>query len=218
MKKFVVAVDGPAGSGKSTVSKIIAKRYGFTYLDTGAMYRMIALKVLRDGLDLEDIEKIEEMLSKSKIDIDGEKFILDGKDVSSEIRSREVTAVVSKVAAVKIIREKLVDMQRSIGSGKKVILDGRDIGTVVFPDADLKVFLVASPDERAMRRVKDYEEKGHNAEFESVLKEIKKRDKIDSTRKESPLKKASDAVELDTSGMSIEDVCGAISEMIDIRI
>ena len=218
MEKFVVAVDGPAGSGKSTVSKIIAKRYGFTYLDTGAMYRMIALKVLKDGLDLEDIEKIEDMLSQSKIDIDGEKFILDGKDVSSEIRSREVTAVVSKVAAVKIVREKLVDMQRSIGSGKKVILDGRDIGTVVFPDADLKVFLVASPEERAMRRVKDYEGKGHDAEFESVLKEIKKRDELDSTREESPLKKASDAVELDTSGMSIEEVCGAISEMIDIRM
>ena len=218
MKKFVVAVDGPAGSGKSTVSKIIAQKYGFTYLDTGAMYRMIAFKVLRDCLDLEDIQEIEDLLSKSKLDIDGEKFILDGKDVSSEIRSREVTAVVSKVAAVKSVRDKLVDMQRSIGTGKNVILDGRDIGTVVFPDADLKVFLVASPEERAMRRVKDYEGKGQNAEFESVLNEIKKRDEIDSTREESPLKKASDAVEIDTSGMSIEEVCGAISEMIDIRM
>ncbi len=218
MEKFVVAVDGPAGSGKSTISKIIAKRYGLTYLDTGAMYRMIALKVLKEGADLERVESIERVLSESKIDIDGEKFFLDGEDVSIDIRSREVTAIVSQVAAVKSVREKLVEMQRKIGQGKRVILDGRDIGTVVFPNADLKIFLVASPEERASRRLKDYESKGQEAEFYSVLEEIKKRDKIDSTRKESPLKKATDAVELDTSGMTIEEVCDEISKMVDSRI
>jgi len=218
LEKFVVAVDGPAGSGKSTISKIIAKRYGLTYLDTGAMYRMIALKVLKEGADLERVESIERVLSESKIDIDGEKFFLDGEDVSIDIRSREVTAIVSQVAAVKSVREKLVEMQRKIGQGKRVILDGRDIGTVVFPNADLKIFLVASPEERASRRLKDYESKGQEAEFYSVLEEIKKRDKIDSTRKESPLKKATDAVELDTSGMTIEEVCDEISKMVDSRI
>ncbi len=218
MEKFVVAVDGPAGSGKSTISKIIAKRYGLTYLDTGAMYRMVALKVLKEGADLESAESMERVLSESRIDIDGEKFFLDGKDVSADIRSREVTAIVSQVAAVKAVREKLVEMQRKIGQGKRVILDGRDIGTVVFPNADLKIFLVASPEERANRRLKDYESKGQKAEFDSVLEEIKKRDKIDSTRKESPLKMATDAVELDTSGMTIEEVCGEISKMVESRI
>lgn len=218
MKEFIVTVDGPAGSGKSTIAKIIAKKYGLTYLDTGAMYRMIALYALENGIDLEDSKSIETMLENTKLDIVGNQFFLNGKDVSEEIRTPRVSAVVSPVAAIKEVRVKLVDLQREISRGKSVILDGRDIGTVVFPNGDVKIFLIASPEERAKRRLKEYEEKGVEADYESVLASIKERDFIDSTRKESPLKKAEDAHEIDSSTMSIEEVVEAISKYIDEKI
>lgn len=218
MKEFIVTVDGPAGSGKSTIAKIIAKKYGLTYLDTGAMYRMIALYALENGIDLEDSKSIEAMLENTKLDIVGNQFFLNGKDVSEEIRTPRVSAVVSPVAAIKEVRVKLVDLQREISRGKSVILDGRDIGTVVFPNGDVKIFLIASPEERAKRRLKEYEEKGVEADYESVLASIKERDFIDSTRKESPLKKAEDAHEIDSSTMSIEEVVEAISKYIDEKI
>ncbi len=218
MREFIVTVDGPAGSGKSTIAKIIAKKYGFTYLDTGAMYRMIALYALENNVDLEDSKAIENMLENTKLDIVGNKFFLNGKDVSEEIRTPRVSAVVSPVAAIKEVRVKLVDLQREISKGKSVILDGRDIGTVVFPNGDVKIYLVASPEERAKRRLKEYEEKGVEADYESVLASIKERDYIDSTRKESPLKKAEDAHEIDSSVMSIEEVVEAISKYIDEKI
>lgn len=218
MREFIVTVDGPAGSGKSTIAKIIAKKYGFTYLDTGAMYRMIALYALENNVDLEDSKAIENMLENTKLDIVGNKFFLNGKDVSEEIRTPRVSAVVSPVAAIKEVRVKLVDLQREISKGKSVILDGRDIGTVVFPNGDVKIYLVASPEERAKRRLKEYEEKGVEADYESVLTSIKERDYIDSTRKESPLKKAEDAHEIDSSVMSIEEVVEAISKYIDEKI
>jgi cytidylate kinase len=218
MGNFIVAVDGPAGSGKSTISKLVAKKYGLTYLDTGAMYRMAALYALDNGIDLDKQEEVSKMLENLKIDIDGDKFYLNDRDVSHDIRTPKVTSVVSKTATIKAIREKLVDLQREIGSGKKVILDGRDIGTVVFPNADLKVFLVASPEERAARRLKEYEEKGIEADYDSVLTSIKERDYIDSNREESPLKKAEDAVEVDTSNLNIEEVSCEISNLISSRI
>jgi cytidylate kinase len=218
MGNFIVAVDGPAGSGKSTISKLVAKKYGLTYLDTGAMYRMAALYALDNGIDLDKQEEVSKMLENLKIDIDGDKFYLNDRDVSHDIRTPRVTSVVSKTATIKAIREKLVDLQREIGSGKKVILDGRDIGTVVFPNADLKVFLVASPEERAARRLKEYEEKGIEADYDSVLTSIKERDYIDSNREESPLKKAEDAVEVDTSNLNIEEVSCEISNLISSRI
>lgn len=219
MEKFIVAIDGPAGSGKSTISKLLAKRLeGFTYLDTGAMYRMIALNCLNNNVDLTDSNAVNEILLKSKIDIHREKFYLNSEDVSSAIRTKEVTALVSKVAALKVIREKLVDLQREISKGKKVIIDGRDIGTVVFPNAELKIFLIASPEERAKRRVKDYENKGIESNFEEVLAEIIKRDKMDSERKESPLKKADDAEELDTSFLNIEEVVSILEKKIEEKI
>ena len=137
---FIVAVDGPAGSGKSTISKMVAKKYKLTYLDTGAMYRMIAFTSIRDGVDLDNIDKVVDLLNKVSIDMKNDKFYVDGKDVSLEIRTPEVTAIVSKVAAIKEVRIKLVDLQRKISKGKDVILDGRDIGTVVFKDANLKIF------------------------------------------------------------------------------
>jgi cytidylate kinase len=218
MGNFIVAVDGPAGSGKSTISKLVAKKYGLTYLDTGAMYRMAALYALDNGIDLDKQEEVSKMLENLKIDIDGDKFYLNDRDVSHDIRTPRVTSVVSKTATIKAIREKLVDLQREIGSGKKVILDGRDIGTVVFPNADLKVFLVASPEERAARRLKEYGEKGIEADYDSVLTSIKERDYIDSNREESPLKKAEDAVEVDTSNLNIEEVSCEISNLISSRI
>lgn len=218
MKEFIVTVDGPAGSGKSTIAKIIAKKYGFTYLDTGAMYRMIALYALENSIDLQDSKAIETMLKNTKLDIVGNQFFLNGKDVSDEIRTPRVSAIVSPVSAIKEVRVKLVDLQREISKGKRVILDGRDIGTVVFPSGDVKIYLVASPEERAKRRLKEYEEKGVEADYESVLASIKERDFIDSTRKESPLKKAEDAHEIDSSTMSIDEVVEVISKYIDEKI
>ena len=218
MKEFIVTVDGPAGSGKSTIVKIIAKKYGFTYLDTGAMYRMIALYALENSIDLQDSKAIETMLKSTKLDIVGNQFFLNGKDVSDEIRTPRVSAIVSPVSAIKEVRVKLVDLQREISKGKSVILDGRDIGTVVFPSGDVKIYLVASPEERAKRRLKEYEEKGVEADYESVLASIKERDFIDSTRKESPLKKAEDAHEIDSSTMSIDEVVEVISKYIDEKI
>lgn len=218
VENFIVAVDGPAGSGKSTISKIVAKEYNLTYLDTGAMYRMVALCSLENNVDLKNIDAVAEMLEEVRIDIEGDKFILNGRDVSHDIRTPRVTAIVSDVAAIKEVRVKLVDLQREISRGKKVILDGRDIGTVVFPNAHLKVFLIASAEERANRRLKEYKEKGIEISFQEVLESIENRDHIDSTRKESPLKKAEDALEVDTSSKSIEEVCDKISALIKARL
>jgi len=218
MKNYIIALDGPAGSGKSTIAKVIAKNFGLTYLDTGAMYRMVALYILENNIDFNNVADVENILNNIKVDIIDDKFILNGKDVSLEIRTPEVTKIVSPVSAIKAVRVKLVDLQREISKGKKVILDGRDIGTVVFPNADLKIFLVASPEERAKRRVKDYASKGIIEDFETVLKDILERDHTDSTRKESPLKKAEDAIEVDTSFLNIEESVQTISNLIKEKI
>ncbi|MGL5355388.1 MAG: (d)CMP kinase [Cetobacterium sp.] len=218
MKNYIIALDGPAGSGKSTIAKVIAKNFGLTYLDTGAMYRMVALYMLQNNIDFFNENAVESVLGNITVDIIGDKFILNNEDVSVQIRTPEVTKIVSAVSAIKSVRIKLVDLQRDISNGKKVILDGRDIGTVVFPNADLKVFLIASAEERAKRRVKDYLSKGIIEEFETVLKDILERDHTDSTRKESPLKKADDAIEVDTSFMNIEESVKAISDLIQNKI
>ena len=218
MKNYIIALDGPAGSGKSTIAKVIAKNFGLTYLDTGAMYRMVALYILENNIDFNNVADVENILNNIKVDIIDDKFILNGKDVALEIRTPEVTKIVSPVSAIKAVRVKLVDLQRDISKGKKVILDGRDIGTVVFPNADLKIFLVASPEERAKRRVKDYASKGITEDFETVLKDILERDHTDSTRKESPLKKAEDAIEVDTSFLNIEESVQTISNLIKEKI
>ncbi|MGL4642618.1 MAG: (d)CMP kinase [Cetobacterium sp.] len=218
MKNYIIALDGPAGSGKSTIAKVIAKNFGLTYLDTGAMYRMVALYILENNIDFHNPSAVESILDNIKVDIIEDKFILNNEDVSLKIRTPEVTKIVSPVSAIKAVRTKLVDLQREISNGKKVILDGRDIGTVVFPNADLKVFLIASAEERAKRRVKDYASKGIIEDFETVLKDILERDHTDSTRKESPLKKADDAIEVDTSFMNIEESVAAIANLIQIKI
>lgn len=214
MGNFIVAIDGPAGSGKSTIAKLLAKRFNLTYLDTGAMYRMVALYFLNNNVDFNNIEEIKKILPLIEIDITNEKFILNGEDVSSEIRTPRVTEKVSFAAKIKEVREKLVILQRKISFGKDVVLDGRDIGTVVFPNADLKIFLVASPEERAKRRVKDYAEKGIQEDYNKVIEDIRKRDYIDSHRKESPLKKAEDAIELDSSLMKIDETVDFLGKYI----
>ena len=206
---MIIAIDGPAGSGKSTISKLLAKDLDLIYLDTGAMYRLLTLKALKMGIldeNLENLDKINELLDNLEIDIREDGFYLDGVDVSEEIRKPIVSENVSKIAAIKEVRIKMVDLQRAFSKAKNVILDGRDIGTVVFPNADLKVFLVADARERANRRYKELTEKGENVSLEEIYQNILMRDKIDSTREEAPLKKAEDAVEVDTTSKNIDEV------------
>ncbi len=215
MKNFIIGIDGPAGSGKSTIAKLIAEKYKLTYIDTGAMYRMITLYFLENNIDLKDEKNIEEILKNIKIDMKEDKFFLEGRDVTDEIRSKKINENVSNVATIKAVRENLVNLQRKISENKNVILDGRDIGTVVFPNADLKIFLLASAEERAKRRLLQLQEKGVNISYDEVLASIKERDYIDSHRKESPLIKASDAIELDNSNLKIQEVLDFISEKIE---
>ena len=202
---MIIAIDGPAGSGKSTIAKLIAEDLGLVYLDTGAMYRLVTLKALNDGI-LGDFEKIKKMLDNLNIDIRENGFYLDDVDVSEKIRKPVVSENVSNIAAIREVREKMVDLQRKFSESKNVILDGRDIGTVVFPNADVKIFLVADAKERANRRYKELAAKGENVRIEEIYENILKRDEIDSTRKESPLKKAEDAIKVDTTSKSIEEV------------
>ena len=202
---MIIAIDGPAGSGKSTIAKLIAEDLGLVYLDTGAMYRLVTLKALNEGI-LGDFEKIKKMLDNLNIDIKENGFYLDNVDVSDEIRKPIVSENVSDIAAIREVREKMVDLQRKFSKSKNVILDGRDIGTVVFPNANVKIFLVADAKERANRRYKELVKKGENVKIEEIYENILKRDEIDSTRKESPLKKAEDAIEVDTTSKNIGEV------------
>lgn len=214
MKNLIVAIDGPAGSGKSTIAKLVAKKFNFTYIDTGAMYRMITLYLLENKIDFKEISKIERILNEINLDMKEDKFYLNGVDVSLKIREEVINENVSKVASIKIVRENLVNLQRKIASDKNVILDGRDIGTVVFPNAEVKIFLIASAEERARRRYNEFMEKKVSITYDEVLKSLKERDYLDSTREESPLVKASDAIELDTTNMKIDEVVDFISREI----
>ena len=210
---MIIAIDGPAGSGKSTIAKLIAEDLGLVYLDTGAMYRLVTLKALNDGI-LGNLDKIIKMLDNLSIDIKENGFYLDDIDVSEEIRKPVVSENVSDIAAIREVRQKMVDLQRKFSESKNVILDGRDIGTVVFPNADVKIFLVADAKERANRRYKELVAKGENVRIEEIYENILKRDKIDSTRKESPLKKADNAIEVDTTSKNIEEVKNEILNIV----
>ena len=210
---MIIAIDGPAGSGKSTIAKLIAEDLELVYLDTGAMYRLVTLKALNDGI-LGNLDKIIKMLDNLNIDIKENGFYLDDIDVSEEIRKPVVSENVSDIAAIREVREKMVDLQRKFSESKNVILDGRDIGTVVFPNADVKIFLVADAKERANRRYKELVAKGENVRIEEIYENILKRDEIDSTRKESPLKKADNAIEVDTTSKDIEEVKNEILNII----
>ena len=218
MDNLIVAIDGPAGSGKSTIAKLIAKKFNFTYIDTGAMYRMITLYLLENNIDFDDLKEIEKVLNTVNLDMQGDKFYLNNVDITTKIREKRINENVSKVASIKIVRSNLVDLQRKVSNNKNVILDGRDVGTVIFPNAQVKIFLIASPEERARRRYNEFLEKKVEITYDEVLKSLKERDYIDSTRKESPLKKAGDAIELDTTNLTIEDVINFISKEIEKNI
>ena len=215
--KNLVIFEGPAGSGKSTIAKLIAEDLGLVYLDTGAMYRLVTLKALNDGI-LGNLDKIIKMLDNLNIDIKENGFYLDDIDVSEEIRKPVVSENVSDIAVIREVREKMVDLQRKFSESKNVILDGRDIGTVVFPNADVKIFLVADAKERANRRYKELVAKGENVRIEEIYENILKRDEIDSTRKESPLKKADNAIEVDTTSKNIEEVKNEILNIVRKKI
>ncbi len=209
MKKLIVAVDGPAGSGKSTTARQLAQKLGYLYLDTGAMYRAFTLKVLREKIDPDDLEMLEKLAAETEIKLvpnaSGIRVYLDGEDVSDLIRTPEIDRIISQVSRVKAVRERMVTLQRKIGMSGGIVAEGRDIGTVVFPNADVKIFLVASPRERARRRLKELQARGVTISLEEVLADIQRRDKLDSTREVSPLKKAADAIEVDTTNLSIEE-------------
>ena len=215
MDNIIVAIDGPAGSGKSTIAKLIAKKFNFTYIDTGAMYRMITLYLLENNIDFDDLKEIEKILNTVNLDMQGDKFYLNNVDVTTKIREKRINENVSKVASIKIVRSNLVDLQRKVSNNKDVILDGRDVGTVIFPNAQVKIFLIASPEERARRRYNELLEKKTEITYEEVLKSIKERDHIDSTRDESPFVKADDAIELDSTNLTIDDVVNFISKEIE---
>ena len=213
MKKLVVAIDGPAGAGKSTVAQIAAKKLGFTYIDTGAMYRAVAWKTLQQKKEVTD-ELIVEVVKDIKVRLqyaDGAtKVFVDDYEVTGEIRTPEINAIVSQVAALGPVREKMVAQQREMAENDSVLMDGRDIATNVLPNADVKIFLTASIEERARRRFKEMQEKGFSVEFEKLKADIAARDKADSEREISPLVQAEDAELLDTSDMSIDEVGQAI--------
>ena len=213
-----VAIDGPASSGKSTISKLIAKENHFVYLDTGAMYRVVTLAVLRNKISIDDHEAIEKLVQTIEIGFsmqDGKQSVfMNGEDVTDEIRSVEVTKNVSAVSAIKEVRTRLVHLQQEIAENHSIIMDGRDIGTVVLPQAEIKIFLVASVEERAKRRFIENQEKGIEMSYEELVEDISRRDHIDSTRKESPLRKAEDAIEIDTTTMTIEDVVKTVTALI----
>lgn len=214
---ITIAIDGPAAAGKSTVAKKIARKLNYTYIDTGAMYRALTLKALKKGINIENPNLLEELLSKTKIELKNkgeyQLVILDGKDVTLDIRSEEVSTNVSIVAQHKNIREKMVEHQQLLAENENVVMDGRDIGTHVLPNATCKFFLIASVEERALRRHKENLNKGFKSNLSTIIKQIEQRDLIDSEREASPLVKASDAIEVDTTSLSINEV---VEKMLDI--
>ena len=220
---YSIAIDGPSGSGKSTMARRLAKAFGFIYVDTGAIYRTLGLACYRAGIDRRDTKAVMEILSTLDIRIRyneaGEQcMILNGEDVSREIRLPEISMCASDVSSHQEVRSFLLEMQRKFARENNVIMDGRDIGTVVLPDAELKIFLTASPEARARRRLAELQAKGENVSFEEVLHDINIRDEQDSTRAAAPLCKAKDAVELDSSDLSADETFGRLCEIVINRL
>ena len=217
--EFIVAVDGPAGSGKGTITKMVGEKENLVYIDTGALYRCVTLCMIRKNIKLEELEKIQEILNTINIEFlkkdDEKKIYLNGEDVSKEIRETAVNKLVSQVSHIVIVREAITNLSRKIAKGKQVIMEGRDIGTNVFPNADVKIYLDATPEERAKRRQKQNEEKGINIPFEEIVENIKFRDNNDKTSTVAPLKQADDAVYIDSSNMTIEEVSERVIEIIN---
>jgi len=212
---FRIAIDGPSAAGKSTIAKKIAEKYNFLYIDTGAMYRCVGYYMLEHGIDMNDEKAVNSNLSKINIQLANQKILLNGIDIADKIRINEVSFAASKVSSYQSVREYLVKQQQLMAKHGSVVLDGRDIGTVVIPDAELKIYQVANLKERALRRYKENVSNGITTSLEEIEKQIKKRDYDDSHRIHSPLKKAEDAIELDTSIMSIDEVVETISRLIE---
>lgn len=211
---MIIAIDGPAGAGKSTIAKSVAKMLGIQYLDTGAMYRAFTLFVLNRKLNLEDKEEIRKALDDFTITLNGDKVYMNGKDVTSEIRGEQVTDHVSYISSLDFVRKKMVELQQNIGKNNSIVAEGRDIGTVVFPDAEYKFFLDATIEERARRRMQDEKNPSKDLDLKSVMEKLKQRDAYDSTRDVSPLRKAPDAFYIDSTNMSVDEICDIIVRMV----
>ena len=220
-KSIQIAIDGPAGAGKSTIAKIVAETLGFTYIDTGAMYRAITYKAIQQNIHLDDATQLEALLKKTSIELQpspqGQLVFLDGENVSEEIRSNEVTSSVSQVAAHANVREIMVASQKALAAKGGVVMDGRDIGTHVLTDAELKIFMSATVEERAKRRFLDNEKRGISSTIEKLIEEIALRDKLDSEREASPLIQAEDAIYLDTTELSIDEAARAILKLAETK-
>lgn len=218
---FVVAIDGPAGTGKGTITGLISKEMGLVNIDTGATYRCVALYAIKNNVKLEETQKIIELLDSIEIDMKNDNGVqtvfLNGEDVTTEIRSKEVTKIVSQVSSIKEVRFKMVDIQRKLAEGKDVIMEGRDITTYVFPNANVKIYLDADEEERAKRRYKELQEKNVEMSYEEVLENIRIRDKNDREKEIGALKIAEDATYIDTTNMTIEQVKQAVIEVIKIE-
>ncbi|PIC56779.1 cytidylate kinase [Sporosarcina sp. P12(2017)] len=217
-----IAIDGPAAAGKSTIAKLVAKKLGYTYIDTGAMYRAITYKVLQSAIDPCNEEEITRLIAQTEIELQPDeqvqKVLLDGIEVTDAIRSHEVTTNVSAIAALTSVRDLLVAKQQNLAAESSVVMDGRDIGTAVLPEAELKIFMTASVEERAERRLLEEQKRGMKSDYETLKREISERDQADSERKISPLKKAEDAITIDTTGKTIEEVTNSIVEYAEKRL
>ena len=216
---FVVAVDGPAGSGKGTITKLVGEKRNLVYIDTGALYRCVTLYIIRNNIKLDDTLSIKKCLNSINIEFKKGKekdlVFLDGEEVTKRIREKDVDELVSPVSHIVIVRENITNLSRKIAEGKYVIIEGRDIGTNVFPNADVKIYLDATPEERAKRRFKQNKEKGINTPYEEILESIIIRDKNDKTSNVAPLKQADDAIYIDSTNMTIEEVVNRVIEIID---
>ena len=218
---MVIAIDGPAGSGKSTTAKYVADKLGFIHINTGAMYRGIALKCIERNINPDHLSDLERLLSQTRFKFGsegGQDLYMDGVKISSQITTTEVTESVSYISAIPMVREKLVEYQRDMAGDIDVVLEGRDIGTVVFPNSEYKFFLIADIYERAKRRMKEMEEKGAFVSLVELSEELEERDRKDSTREHSPLKKAEDAIEIDTTGLSIDETVNRIVSIVNKSI
>jgi cytidylate kinase len=218
IRRPIVAIDGPVGAGKSTTAREVARRLGFLFVDTGAMYRAVTVDVLDHGVNPADEEEVKKIVAHSRVDLrvtpDGQRTLLQGRDVSERIRDRDVTAAVSAVSAQKAVRDRMTELQRELGANGGVVMEGRDIGTVVFPDAQFKIYLDASIEARAARRYRELHEKGVTISFDELAAEIRERDRANTERALAPLRRASDAVYIDTTDMTFEEQVSTIVSLV----